>query len=97
MPNKDPQARLDYGWNWAEWLAEGETIETSTWTISTITGDAAPLELDVANGGATHDDTTTTVWLKGGTLGKRYTAVNHIATSQGREDDRTLPLDIKNR
>jgi len=38
---KDPDAVLDYGFDWSDWLADGETISTSTWTVETgITKDS---------------------------------------------------------
>ena len=30
---KDPQAVLDYAWDWAGWLAEGESISEHTVTV----------------------------------------------------------------
>lgn len=104
MPLKDPQDRVDYGWDWdgsaadgGPWLKEGETVTTSTWTIETHDGDLSPLALDTAKGGATHDGTTTTIWLMGGTLGLNYDVTNHVVTSDGREVDRTLNISVRKR
>ena len=100
---KDPDAVLDYKRDWNRrppatpngnpgvpgtgWLAEGETIATSTWTVPDgLTKDSE-----------SHDDTTATVWLSGGTLGANYIITNHITTSQGRSDERSLPIEIRNR
>lgn len=93
---KDPEAVLDYGWDWAApdrgriWLADGDSITESTWTIEGPDDD-----LEVVTD--THDDTTTTIWLRGGTLGKAYKATNHVTTADGRKDDRTLRITITSR
>lgn len=84
----DPQAKLDYGWDWSDWLDTGDTITASTWTI-TPTG---PTLTD-----STHDTTTTTVWVAGAVLGVDYTLTNHITTVEGREDDRSHGLHCTNR
>jgi hypothetical protein len=85
--NKDPDAVLDYGFDWSDWLATGETISTSAWTVSTgITEDS--------------DENTTTetkVWLSGGTAGNTYTAANKIVTSAGRTDERTHHIYVRQR
>ena len=86
---KDPGAVLDYGFDWSEkgWLATGESISESSWTVPEgLTKDSD-----------TNDDTTTTVWLSGGTAGENYEVVNHILTSTDREDDRTLIIKVRNR
>lgn len=81
---KDPDAVKDYQINWAARLAAGETITTSTWEVTTgLTKDSD-----------THTDSTTTVWLSGGTVGVTYTATNRIVTSDGRTDDQTLTFQI---
>ena len=90
MPTKDPQAVLDYSVDWTPWLAEGETIDASTWTVPAgVTQEASPAP-SVAGG-------KTTVWLSGGTAGKAYTVTNHITTSQGRQDDRSFRLEVRDR
>lgn len=84
---KDPDAVLDYGFDWSNWLQTGETISTSNWTVpSGLTEDSA-----------SNTATETKVWLSGGTDSKLYGITNHITTSAGREDDRTLSIRVKNR
>jgi hypothetical protein len=82
MPNiflKDPNAVLDYVNDWSDWLGT-DTIVTSTWT--------APTGITVDSNAKT--DTSTTVWLSGGTTGITYSVVNRIVTAAGRTEDRTL-------
>lgn len=84
----DPQALLDYSVDWTLWMDDGDTITSSTWTI-TPTGPALSA--------SSHDTTTTTIWVDDGTVGVTYELTNHIVTSEGREDDRTLTLVCQNR
>jgi len=84
---KDPDAVLDYTRSWADWLADGETISTSTWIAeSGITVDSD-----------TNDTTTATVWLSGGTAGEDYELTNRITTSASRTDDRTFRIQVRQR
>lgn len=79
---KDPDAVLDYCIDWSSWLATGESINASTWTVTAgITADSDD-----------NSNTDTVVWLSGGIAGNAYEATNHIVTSAGREEDRTLSI-----
>ena len=86
---KDPQAKLDYGFDWTDWLA-GDTIAASTWV-------SAPAGLTLTS--PTFSNTHTTVWIAGGAVGVSYTVTNHITTalSPAREDDRSFRLKVKER
>jgi hypothetical protein len=82
---KDPDAVLDYQIDWAQWLTEGDVIVASTFTPEAgITVDSTAFL-----------DTSTTVWMSGGTVGETYKVVNHITTDGGRQDDRTITFTIK--
>lgn len=82
---KDPNAVLDYGYDWSKWLLSvDDTITSSTWTVTGATADSD-----------SHDDTTTTVWLSGGTVGTPIVATNRITTAGGRTDDRTLRIAVR--
>lgn len=82
---KDPNAVLDYGFNWASWLG-ADTITTSTWVVTGAT-----------KASDTHDTTTTTVWLSAGTVGTAIKATNHIVTAGGRTDERTISIAVRER
>ena len=83
MPVADPSDKLDYSVNWgAKVLGSGETIATSTWTV--------PVGLTSSD--ESHTTTVATVWLTGGTAGESYTVTNHITTNQGREFERSFPV-----
>lgn len=89
---KDPQAVLDYTFNWGgaspgPWLQAGETISSVTFTVATgITKDSQ-----------SNTSTTATAWLSGGTAGEDYEVACKITTSQGRIDERTLTVRVRDR
>lgn len=87
---KDPDAVLDYGIDWSDWLVAGDTIDASTWTI---TGSDAALVKD----SDFSDSTVTGLWLSGGTVDEEYSATCHIVTTAGRADDRTLTIGVVER
>lgn len=84
---KDPQAVLDYSLDWE--LDEGDTISASSWAI--VVG--AGLVIDSENFG----DDYTTVWLSAGVAGTTYKLTNTISTVDGRTDERTINLKVKQR
>ncbi len=83
---KDPDAVLDYAWDWTAWLAEGETISAATVTATGVTVDSS-----------SEDGGVVTAWISGGTAGVGATATCRVVTSQGRTDDRSLSLTIAQR
>ncbi len=84
---KDPQAILDYNIDWNDWLVNGDTISSSSWTLSTgITLQSS----SVSNG-------ITTAFISGGTIGTIYYATNRVDTTQGRRDERTITLVVEDR
>ena len=96
---KDPDAVLDYVFDWApltngtagatDWLAASETIVSTVITPETgITEDSNSI---------TDSSTTVTVWLSGGTAGTDYNVACAIVTSDGREDERTITIVVRER
>ncbi len=83
---KDPSEVLDYTVDWgANILATGETISTSTWTVpSGITKDSD-----------SKTNTTTVIWLSGGTADTDYDLVNKIVTSGSRTFERTITIGVR--
>lgn len=83
---KDPNAVLDYTFDWSTWLGS-DTISTSAMTVDTgITEDSDSNDTDSA-----------TVWLSGGTAGTDYEVVNRIVTAAGRTADRTIVIKVRER
>lgn len=86
---KDPNAVLDYTFDWSDWLATGDTISTRSVTAdSGITVDSSAI---IAS------STAVQVWLSSGTAGKRYDVTCRITTAGGRTDDRTIAIEVENR
>ena len=85
---EDPDALLDYEWDWAAWLG-ADTIASHTVT--------AAAGLTVVSSSAT--STAVTAWLRinGGSVGASYAVTCHIVTAAGREDDRTLTITVQER
>ena len=86
--DKDPAAKLDYTVNWADWMAAGDTITGATWSASGGT---------VTFSGDTHTPTAATTFIEGGTVGDKITVTNRITTAQGRIDERSFIIRIKER
>lgn len=91
---KDPADVLDYLNNWQPstglstgqepFLGETEVITDSTWVA--YDPDWVPTS-DITIDSDSFTDTTTTVWLSGGTVAGLYLITNHIITAEGREKD----------
>lgn len=86
VASKDPAAVLDYAVDWTEWLAAGDEIAASVWTL--------PSGLTRITDNFT--TTATRIWLGGGVAGKVYEIVNHITTEAGLEDERTFTIVVEN-
>lgn len=84
---KDPNAVLDYQWDWSSWLPTGDTISSATVTASS--------GLTVAS--SSYTSTAVTAWLSGGTAGTEYTVTCRITTARGRTDDRTIEITVQDR
>ena len=86
-PLKDPSAVLDYVFDWTEWLATGETIESYVITVDA----GLTLNSDSESNGAV------VAWISGGEAGKWYKVACKITTNAGRIDERTLHIRVENR
>jgi len=85
--SKDPGAVLDYMWDWSDWLATGDTIDSALITA------ASGIVLD----SSTNTTTTATAWLSGGTAGQAYDVVCKVVTVDGRTDERTIRIVVEER
>ncbi len=84
---KDPDEVLDFTVDWAKPLAVGDIIETSVWTLPT----------GVTKGAETFTNTSTTIWLSGGTDGQNYDLLNRIVTQGGRTREQTCTLRVRSK
>lgn len=84
---KDPDAVLDYAFDWSAWLEDGETISSHVVTVgSGITKDS-----DSESSGIV------TIWLSGGTHGSDYLIACKIVTSMARTDERSINIRCRER
>lgn len=80
---KDPNATLDYSFDWGPYLVPlGDTITLVEWVLS-----AGLTKVSQSN-----TTTTATVFVSGGVLDEVETLTCRITTAGGRIDDRTIDL-----
>ena len=84
---KDPDAVLDFSFNWSAWLSTDETI--SAYTITAGSG--------ITKDSDSESDGIVTVWLSGGVVEMVYEIACKIETNQGRTDERTLAVRVSER
>lgn len=83
----DPDSRMSIQLDWSDWLADGETINQSTWSIS---GPSPRPSIEPDSDSI--DSPYTRCWVEGGRERKYYELTNHVVTNTGWEDDRTVTL-----
>lgn len=81
---KDPNATLDYTWDWATWLG---TDTIASFTLSVPDG--------VTLATSSNSTTAVTAWFSGGMLGAQYDVVCRITTAAGRINDATISLVVQ--
>jgi hypothetical protein len=84
---KDPNATLDYGFDWSQWLQDGESI--SSYIITAGCG--------INKASDTNTSASVIVWLTSGCAGNRYSVACKITTSANRIDERTIKIDVRER
>jgi len=92
----DGHSRLDYGVDWRPFLASGEEIVTSAWSVVERPDNALVLSSGVVVG-----TEQTLIWAQPGTafaslaLGKRYRINNRITTNFFRREDTSMWLVVE--
>ena len=86
---KDPNAKLDYKFDWSEWLETAETITSYSLVVDT----------GITEFSSSNDDDSVTVWLTGGTAGLTYQVTCRITTDSNptRIEDRTMTFHVVER
>lgn len=88
---KDPSATLDFPFDWSEWLAD---INDTIFLVDFIVDEVNGLVLESQS----NTDTTATAWVSGGNAGVKAAFITcHIVTINGRKDDRSVYVKIKDR
>ena len=99
---KDPEAKLDYAWDWSDWLdattTPNESIIAHTVTVPTgLTLDSSMVSNGVNTAGVTITNSQVTAWISGGTVGTTYRVECLITTTAGRTDERSLWITVQER
>ena len=88
---KHPDATLDYAVDWGTDYLSGEALATSDWSI-------APVEPGgVSLAGSAFDLLVATATVAGGKAGTIYRLTNHVTTTDGRDDSRSIMLRVEKR
>jgi hypothetical protein len=85
---KDPDATLDYSFDWGPWLMN-DIIQSSTWIVDS--------GITIVPSSESFDDTVTTVFLSGGAEGMKYNVTNRIVTQGSRTDERSILIRVRDR
>jgi len=91
MVVKDPDARIDYEFDWAAAYPDGQAVVASGWTIAPDRNNG----IEVA--AAAHDLTRTTATLAGGVVGHVYRVTNRVTLSDGQIDERSMTVRVEER
>lgn len=83
---KDPDAVLDYTWDWTRWLASGEEISTRS----------VPEPDGLTRDSVGSDESFVTAWMSGGTDGVHEFPCT-ITTDQGRTEARRIRISVYER
>lgn len=84
--SKDPDSKLDYTFDWSDWL------DTDTISSHTVTPQSG---LTVVSSSTDPTSQKIVVWLSGGTAGETYTLKCNIHTTAGRVDERTVTIVVE--
>lgn len=95
---KDPEADLDYTFDWTDWLAAAS--DPPDYLLAGGAGAEAFIEAGTSTavvGTILHDASKVTIWVSGGEVGEQARLTCRIHTNGGRDDDRSVFLKIKSR
>ena len=85
---KDPSSTLDYSFDWTNWLAPGETIVSSSWTIAPAETGSPSLAAETLAGAVTAVNVT------GGAISNRYRLSCQITTDGTRTVERSTAIRV---
>lgn len=82
---KDPDATLDFTWDWSQYLVDSDTIVSATVFLSP----------GITLNSFTWTTTSVIAWVQGGQAGNSYLATARVTTAGGRTDDRSLTIKVQ--
>ena len=94
---KDPASNVQFGLDWTDYLASGDSVSSATVSISTVRGDASPLALptDAATDVTISSGKVVSVRVHNGSVQNVYTVKVTIVTSQGDTDARSFRVVVE--
>ena len=87
---KDPQAAVDFAFDWAPWLMGAEII-ASDWQVLPDLADG------ITAASPSMTPTRTQAVLSGGVAGRIYHVVNRVTLADGRRDERSMAIRVETR
>lgn len=91
MVVKDPDARIDYEFDWAAAYPDGQAVVASGWTVVPADSEG------IAVAAMAFDLTRTTATLVGGIAGHVYRVTNRVLLSDGQIDERSMAMRVEER
>jgi hypothetical protein len=84
---KDPDARLDYAVDWTDFLTDTDTIQAAEWV------DYDYPDLTIEDEGV--EGNMHTCFVSGGTVGRAYRVTSRVTTTEGRINDTTFIVFVR--
>ena len=88
---KHPDATLDYAVDWGTDYLSGDALTTSSWSVEP----AAPGGIAIVSDA--FDLLVATVTVSTGAPGQIYRLTNHVTTTDGRDDSRSIMVRVEKR
>ena len=94
---KSPDANVQYGLDFTDYLNTSDSVTGATVTIETISGDAAPLQhpTNAATDVLVTGGVLVNIRLEGGTVNNIYTIKTTITTTLGDTDSRSFRIIVR--
>lgn len=91
---KDTEAKLTYTLDWSQWLPQGTTVSSVTYSHNSRVNDADPI---VIHSSGVSDGTKTYAVISGGTKNRVYIITALIILDSGQQDRRAFRIKIQDR
>lgn len=91
---KDRLATLTYSMDWADWLPQGASIASVSYSLTNPTYN--PTAMTINSSGVSAGNLTYAV-ISGGTVNKIYTVTAAITLDNGQTDRRSFRIKVQNR
>ena len=94
---KDPASNIQYALDFTDYLNTGDSVSSASVTISTVSGDSAPLAFPTNEATDVYvtGGVLVNIRLEDGTAGNIYTIKATIVTSQGDTDARSFRIKVE--